>query len=118
MLVKSLFAALLFPPLHMFATATGFHAGKEGMSCMPGSNQDSAIGSKLRRHRTSIQQIEGKWDSRANDVPGVLSCSISFLAFSMIFICLQRDCCTKEELAEDYGGTEAVPFVCQSEEFV
>ena len=92
---------------------------------MPGSNQDSAIGSKLRRHRTSIQQIEGKWDSRANDVPGVLSCSISFLAFSRIFICLQRDCCTKEgssrvpeELAEDYGGTEAVPFVCQSEEFV
>jgi len=58
------------------------------------------------------------------DVPGVLSCSV-WLRFTMCFTCIRRDCCTKEgssrvpeELAEDYGGTEAVPFVCQSEEFV
>ena len=48
-----------------------------------------------------------------------------FLAFGMILICLQRDCCTKEGssrvpegLAQDYSGTEAVPFVCQSEKVV
>ena len=52
-------------------------------------------------------------------VPFVLWHSV--IQFSMIFICLQRDCCTKEGssrvlegLAEDYPGTEAVPLFAKA----
>ena len=90
---------------------------------MPGSNQDSTIGSETdKTSHLHSEQTKGKRDNWAMfqesfHVPIAIHC--------VYFTGIRRDCCTKEGssrvpegLAKDYGGTEAAPFAKAKSLFV